>query len=350
MPQIFSDMPMLKFVVAFAIVLGLIALTAWILRRISSNRLGGSARGRQPRLAVIDAASVDGRRRLVLIRRDNVEHLMMIGGPNDLVVEPNIVRASAARDAGREAFRSTPPEARQDMRQEMRPAPIGDSNGNWPLQPAVEPPAPAPMPSPAPRSYRPPVSEEPWVAAESAVPPAPPPRDPGLRARPTDSITGNITNMAAEFNARLSPELDLPPAPPPPPRPAPMREPPAAATPAPSAPPPLPPHTDKNLAEMAQRLEAALRRPSAHQDVHPPVTDPLAAPMASKETTMKPPEPMREPRMESRMEPRAEPKLDIAAEPKSEPKPDAKPAAAKNPFDSLEAEMASLLGRQSGKT
>src|ERR1700756_3056135 len=51
-----------------------------------------------PRLAVIDAAAVDGRRRLVLVRRDNVEHLLMIGGPTDIVVEPNIVRAMPARD------------------------------------------------------------------------------------------------------------------------------------------------------------------------------------------------------------------------------------------------------------
>ena len=51
-----------------------------------------------PRLAVIDAAAVDGRRRLVLVRRDNIEHLLMIGGPSDIVVEPNIVRAQPARD------------------------------------------------------------------------------------------------------------------------------------------------------------------------------------------------------------------------------------------------------------
>ena len=86
-----------KFFIAFAVVLALIGLTAWLVRRFGSNRLGGGARGRQPRLAVIDAATVDGRRRLVLIRRDNVEHLLMIGGPTDLVVEPNIVRAVAAR-------------------------------------------------------------------------------------------------------------------------------------------------------------------------------------------------------------------------------------------------------------
>ncbi len=51
-----------------------------------------------PRLAVIDAAAVDGRRRLVLVRRDNVEHLLMIGGPTDVVVEPNIVRSMPQRD------------------------------------------------------------------------------------------------------------------------------------------------------------------------------------------------------------------------------------------------------------
>ena len=81
--------------------LALIGLTAWLVRRFGSSRLGG-ARGRQPRLAVIDAAAVDGRRRLVLIRRDNIEHLLMIGGPTDLVVEPNIVRAVGAREITRE--------------------------------------------------------------------------------------------------------------------------------------------------------------------------------------------------------------------------------------------------------
>jgi hypothetical protein len=38
---------------------------------------------------------VDDRRRLVLIRRGDVEHLLMIGGPTDVVVETNIVRPVA---------------------------------------------------------------------------------------------------------------------------------------------------------------------------------------------------------------------------------------------------------------
>src|SRR5258708_10369531 len=89
----------LTFFFAFVVVLALIGLAAWLARRFAGNRLGANAnRGRMPRLAVIDAAAVDGRRRLVLVRRDNVEHLLMIGGPTDIVVEPNIVRAMPARD------------------------------------------------------------------------------------------------------------------------------------------------------------------------------------------------------------------------------------------------------------
>ena len=89
----------ITFIVAFIVVLALIGVAAWLVRRFAANRLGANTqRGRMPRLAVIDAAAVDGRRRLVLVRRDNVEHLLMIGGPTDIVVEPNIVRAAPGRD------------------------------------------------------------------------------------------------------------------------------------------------------------------------------------------------------------------------------------------------------------
>ena len=94
-----QGMQTLTFLFAFIAVLALIGVAAWLVRRFATNRLGANPnRGRMPRLAVIDAAAVDGRRRLVLVRRDNVEHLLMIGGPTDIVVEPNIVRATPARD------------------------------------------------------------------------------------------------------------------------------------------------------------------------------------------------------------------------------------------------------------
>jgi flagellar protein FliO/FliZ len=49
------------------------------------------------RLDVVEHASVDGRRRLVLVRRDNVEHLIMTGGPVDLVIETGIAPRAAPR-------------------------------------------------------------------------------------------------------------------------------------------------------------------------------------------------------------------------------------------------------------
>lgn len=49
------------------------------------------------RMAVIDAVRVDGSRTVMLVRRDNIEHLVMIGGPNDLVIEANIIRESARK-------------------------------------------------------------------------------------------------------------------------------------------------------------------------------------------------------------------------------------------------------------
>src|SRR5258708_17020783 len=100
------------FFLSFVAVLALIGLAAWLVRRFAGNRLGANTnRGRMPRLAVIDAAAVDNRRRLVLVRRDNVEHLLMIGGPTDIVVEPNIVPATSGRDqmSSRPARAAEPP-------------------------------------------------------------------------------------------------------------------------------------------------------------------------------------------------------------------------------------------------
>ena len=86
-----------KFLLAFIVVLAVLGIGGYLMRRLTGGTMSISGpRGRQPRLAVIDAASVDGRRRLVLIRRDNVEHLLLIGGPTDIVVEPNIDKAAVA--------------------------------------------------------------------------------------------------------------------------------------------------------------------------------------------------------------------------------------------------------------
>jgi flagellar protein FliO/FliZ len=73
-----------------------LVVLAIVYRLVFAQRLrvpGG--RTRQPRLGLVDAFSLDGQRQLVLVRRDNVEHLVMIGGPNDVLVESQINRALA---------------------------------------------------------------------------------------------------------------------------------------------------------------------------------------------------------------------------------------------------------------
>ena len=164
-----AEMPLaVRFFLAFLIVLGLIGATAWAVRRFGGGRLSSTTRGRQPQLAVIDYASVDARRRLILVRRDNVEHLLMIGGPTDVVVEPNIVRATpAARDVP-----SARPPVAADTLPRVIPLPEAPSNGSWPLQPEpAGPPLPPAPPRRAPRVE--PVQEEP-----RSFPPPPPPEGP----------------------------------------------------------------------------------------------------------------------------------------------------------------------------
>ena len=156
-------MQALTFIFAFVAVLALIGVAAWLVRQFASNRLGANTqRGRMPRLAVIDAAAVDGRRRLVLVRRDNVEHLLMIGGPTDIVVEPNIVRATPSRDAlpQRPAGADGPP----------RIAPLPDAN--WTDGDDAFPHPEPQMPEPPPRPARPAFAEE---VRRAAPPPMPVP-------------------------------------------------------------------------------------------------------------------------------------------------------------------------------
>jgi flagellar biogenesis protein FliO len=91
------------YVLALAGILALLALFSYLLRRLvhSSRGFDGSGRGRLPRLGVVDTFSVDRQRQLMIVRRDTVEHLILIGGNSDLVIETNITRSNVIpqRDA-----------------------------------------------------------------------------------------------------------------------------------------------------------------------------------------------------------------------------------------------------------
>ena len=93
-----SENAVLNSAIALGIVLLLIVLGVWVLKAFfrASSTLG---RGRNRRLMVVDSVALDPRRQLILVRRDDVEHVIMTGGPQDLVVETGIQvdRAGALR-------------------------------------------------------------------------------------------------------------------------------------------------------------------------------------------------------------------------------------------------------------
>ena len=95
----------LRFLLALAAVIGMIALFAWCARRF---RLGGFAATavNSGRLAVIETLPVDGRQRLVLIRRDDHEHLLLLGQERSLVIESGVVSRLAASPVATEAASS----------------------------------------------------------------------------------------------------------------------------------------------------------------------------------------------------------------------------------------------------
>jgi flagellar protein FliO/FliZ len=79
----------LRFFLALGVTGGLIMVFYVGLRRYLMGRSwAGGGRGR--RLKIVEVVAVDSRRRAVLLRRDNVEHLIVIGGQNDLLVEGGI--------------------------------------------------------------------------------------------------------------------------------------------------------------------------------------------------------------------------------------------------------------------
>ncbi len=74
---------------ALIIVIALIFFGVWILKLIfkASVTIAG---GRKRRLAMVDTLAIDNKRNIILIRRDNVEHLIMVSNTGELLIEGSI--------------------------------------------------------------------------------------------------------------------------------------------------------------------------------------------------------------------------------------------------------------------
>ncbi|MBP1851000.1 flagellar biosynthetic protein FliO [Rhizobium halophytocola] len=191
-------------VAALGVSLALLGLfvVLWVLRHRAPSPFVRGGRNRQPRLQVLDAAAIDARRRLVLVRRDNVEHLVMIGGPTDIVIEsgigeerPYLAVDRAAETAGAvdsEPRLATPEPARQaaavtaapTMPVDVPSVPVRESRPATPAAPSrgedasvatasIDPPTEAiraPQPSAPTVSAPPPSSQAPAASVEKTEP------------------------------------------------------------------------------------------------------------------------------------------------------------------------------------
>ncbi|WP_320200047.1 flagellar biosynthetic protein FliO [Agrobacterium sp. rho-13.3] len=161
-------------VVGVGVALLVLAIILWIVRRRGgSSPFIRGGKNRQPRLQVLDATAVDARRRLVLVRRDNVEHLVMIGGPTDIVIESGIGAIPILRDV-----RDPQDDILQSLSSERaitseRPRTLPPVNQEEVRQPV---PVAAATPAPQPEVKRPPVvAPEPAPRPVAAVAPRPAP-------------------------------------------------------------------------------------------------------------------------------------------------------------------------------
>lgn len=83
-------MELIRAVLALVLVLGLIGAAAWAARRFGPALWVGGRAKRDRSLAVLESLPVDARHRLVLVRRGERQHLLLIGPNHSLVVEDGI--------------------------------------------------------------------------------------------------------------------------------------------------------------------------------------------------------------------------------------------------------------------
>lgn len=91
-----------RFLLALIFVLALIGVFAALARRLGFGFPTATGKGKGRRLSVTEVMNVDAKRRLLLVRRDNIEHLVLVGGGSDMIVEGGIrapAFAAALEDA-----------------------------------------------------------------------------------------------------------------------------------------------------------------------------------------------------------------------------------------------------------
>ena len=106
-----SDVPyIVHFGLAFCVMLAVILTVAWVFRQFSGGRPNRGSEHTTRRVGIVDVVRLNAARMLVLFRRDDVEHLLMIGDPTDIIVGADIgVPGPAALNIRARTAAVTPP-------------------------------------------------------------------------------------------------------------------------------------------------------------------------------------------------------------------------------------------------
>lgn len=229
--------PVASWVIIAFIALIVVYVAYRIVRAMTSGAFLMRGRNRKARLAVMDAAAIDDKRRLVLVRRDDVEHLILIGGANDIVVEHDIrMVPKAVRAPTGDAEPTLTDEPGEQRAPAFVPSPVARPAAYRPslpprqseqryapaaavqrqpatIAPAARPPVdPQPVrAAPAPQPVRPAIQPapvpEPRVAASPPVAPAPRPAPPPASAAVARPAAANQSRSDAELDDALLSEL-----------------------------------------------------------------------------------------------------------------------------------------------
>jgi flagellar protein FliO/FliZ len=79
-----------KAFLGLAIVLGLILGLSYVLKRLGFGDGMRGPLGRKRRIATVEAVMLDSRNKVILLRRDDVEHLVLVGPNTSQVIETGI--------------------------------------------------------------------------------------------------------------------------------------------------------------------------------------------------------------------------------------------------------------------
>ncbi len=86
-----GDFSWLRLILAFAVVLAMMAGMALILKYVGTQGLlMPSKLGRERRLKIVESLAIDTKRRFVIVSCDGREHLLLLSANQDIVIEANL--------------------------------------------------------------------------------------------------------------------------------------------------------------------------------------------------------------------------------------------------------------------